>query len=145
MAIGLCRAAIAYDENRGKFSSLAYKCMDSEMKKYYMEVYKDSVIPQDKIVSYDIEIYKDSDDGSTLFLSDCLEDKKSNTYNIVAKKIILEEVIEELKPKEREIMILMMKGMRQQDIATKFKCPRQTINQHVKNIRNKFKGSDLFN
>lgn len=115
------------------------------MKKYYMEVYKDSVIPQDKIVSYDIEIYKDSDDGSTLFLSDCLEDKKSNTYNIVAKKIILEEVIEELKPKEREIMILMMKGMRQQDIATKFKCPRQTINQHVKNIRNKFKGSDLFN
>lgn len=29
LAIGLCKAALVYDENKGMFSTLAYKCMSN--------------------------------------------------------------------------------------------------------------------
>ena len=35
LAIGLCKAAKAFDESKGRFSTLAYCCMKNEMCRYY--------------------------------------------------------------------------------------------------------------
>ena len=35
VALGLCKAAMNYDESKGRFSTLAFKCMDREIGIYY--------------------------------------------------------------------------------------------------------------
>lgn len=57
-SIGLCKAAIKYDNNRKeKFSTFAYVCMNNEVKRYYRD-YESAKkrIPKELISSYNIEV-----------------------------------------------------------------------------------------
>ncbi len=57
LAIGLCKAARAYDASSGyKFSTLAYRCMDNEYKMYWRAECVSKHIPSNMILSYNKEV-----------------------------------------------------------------------------------------
>lgn len=45
LAIGLCKAALAFDENRGKFSTLAYTSMYNEYKIRLRQITAERIVP----------------------------------------------------------------------------------------------------
>lgn len=61
LAIGLCKAAIAFDNTKGKFSTLAYTVMLNEYKQELRKQQNERAIPQDKLLSFDVPIQTDQD------------------------------------------------------------------------------------
>lgn len=67
LAIGLCKAAIAFDDTKGKFSTLAYTVMLNEYKQELRKQQNERAIPQDKLLSFDVPIQTDQDNQFASF------------------------------------------------------------------------------
>lgn len=67
LAIGLCKAAMIYDETKGKFSTLAYTAMNNEYKQVLRKLTAQRIIPQDKILSMDVRVQSETDESSASF------------------------------------------------------------------------------
>ena len=53
LAIGLCQAAKIFDESKGKFSTIAYQCMQNEIMGDWRYNHRNRNIPDNMILSYD--------------------------------------------------------------------------------------------
>lgn len=132
LAIGLCKAAIAYDENKGKFSTLAFKCMNNELCSYFNHIKTQHVIPEALIFSYDAPI---NDTG------DCLLDVFPTKYSIqdtVMNNIMIGKFKNSLDKNEENIVKLLISGVTQSEIARCLNCSRQNINRYIAKIRKKW-------
>ena len=133
LAIGLCKAASAYDKSRGKFSTIAYCCMNNILKEYYRYIGKQCAIPEDKILSYDVQLSDDDIDGSYIdVIADdcCIQD-------IVTNNIITESIMNTLNDNERIVAGLLINGMKQSEIAYQIGSSRQNVGYYVQKIRKK--------
>lgn len=133
LAIGLCKAASAYDESRGKFSTIAYCCMNNILKEHYRYVSKQCAIPEDKILSYDVQLSEEDTDGSYIdMIADdcCIQD-------IVTNNIITESIMNTLNDNERIVAGFLIDGMKQSEIASCMGCSRQNVGHYVQQIRKK--------
>lgn len=130
LAIGLCKAAKAFDKSKGEFSTIAYRCMENELCTYWKSMQSKSTIPEDLILSYDNGDY----DNQNNFLENYPDCQASES---VMYAIISSEFIESLNDKEKEVVNLLMDGLTHREIANKLECKRQNIGYYVKQIRNK--------
>lgn len=133
LAIGLCKAAKAFDKNRGKFSTLAYRCMENELNLHWKSTKRKSVIPEELVFSYDAPINSaDSDEDSfTKFITgDCFNSE-------VLSNIVSEEFVESLSDKEKDIISFLLDGMTHKEIADTMGFKRQNVSYHLNNIRKK--------
>lgn len=73
LAIGLCRAALVYDENKATFFTLAYKCMSNEYNKIIKGQTVQRKIPDTLISSLDEVISVSEEEGSEITLYDCIK------------------------------------------------------------------------
>ena len=73
LAIGLCKAALVYDENKATFSTLAYKCMNNEYNKIIRGQTVQRKIPDNLISSLDAVISVSEEDGSETTLYDYIK------------------------------------------------------------------------
>lgn len=127
LAIGLCKAAKIYDENKGKFSTIAYKCMENEVKMSWINNTRKHIVPKDIISSYD---------GNDYLLVNYV-----NTYSvhdIVASNIILKNFLNMLTEKERIIIKLLILGLTQSEIARRINCTRQCVSHYIQKVRKKW-------
>lgn len=133
LAIGLCKAAKAYNKCEYKFSTFAYRCMQNELNLCWKSTQRKSVIPEELIFSYDAPINPvDSDDNSlTKFITD------DYLHNEMLGDMISSEFIDNLTDKEKEIISLLLKGMTHKEIADVMGFRRQNVNYHLKKIRKK--------
>lgn len=133
LAIGLCKAALAYDENKGKFSTIAYCCMSSVMKEHYRCINRQRTIPEDKIVSYNSQIGDEDIDKSYIdtIADDCC------VQDTVISNIITERIMDTLNDKERTIAKLLIDGMTHSEISAKLGYSRQNITYHAQQMRKK--------
>lgn len=73
LAIGLCKAAIAFDNTKGKFSTLAYTVMLNEYKQELRKQQNERAIPQDKLLSFDVPIQTDQDSQFASFADETIQ------------------------------------------------------------------------
>ena len=132
LAIGLCKAAMAFDDDKGKFSTFAFKCMSNELGSYFNHMKTQRAIPEALIFSYDAPI---NDSG------DCLLETFPTKYSIqdaVMNNIMIKKFKNALDKNEENIVRLLVSGMNQCEIARYLKCSRQNINRYTARIRNKW-------
>ena len=135
LAIGICNAASIFDDEKGAFSTIAFRCMKNELNLYRRAINRMHVIPDKMIVSYDARINTEDLDVENSFL-DILSDD-SSTHEIAINNIMLSKLADVLTKKEKMIVLLLINGLTQAEIAKKFNCSKQNVNVRVKAIRKK--------
>lgn len=134
LAIGLCKAARAFDDDKGEFSTFACKCMKNELYMHLKSARRQCVIPREIVLYGDAPIKENGLFGSeTLF--DIIPDKDSSKRMSCA--IMLKELHNTLGHKEKMVFELMLSGMKHREIADMMNCKRQNVTRYVKNIRMK--------
>ena len=135
LAIGLCKAAMIYNNEKGNFSTLAFTCMESILYQQWRHEQRQSAIPADMIFSYDVKIDGEESDNRNSFL-DVLASNDS-THNTVVGNIMKNTLLDILTEGERKIVELLDNGLDTVQIATLRGCSKQNISHRIKKIRNK--------
>lgn len=131
LAIGLCKAAKHFDETKGAFSTLGYISMQNAVNTYWKSLKNKSNIPQSEILYY----HAQSTIGDMNFLemiSDC------SSLESVDYDIMLSEFTGSLTDKEKDIVDMLIDGMKHSEIANELSCSRQNVDYYVRIIREKF-------
>lgn len=64
-------------------------------------------------------------------IEECLSDEKFYTYRVLKEKV---ELLEGLTKREKEVLIFLMEGLNNLDIAEKMSISKHTVKNHVSNI-----------
>lgn len=137
LAIGLCKAAKTFDDTKGKFSTIAYKCMGNELGMYWRSTQKQSSIPDGCILSYDSQDTRDNPDNQETFL-EFFSDYES--YNDMMYSVMSEDFRSELTDKEKQVYDLLLDDLSYVEIAEMMGLKKQTINSYMNKIRDKLLG-----
>lgn len=137
LAIGLCKAAIIFDERKGRFSTLAYTSMYNEYKMRIRRMTAARIVPPDQILSMDIQVQSEDSDAQTTTFANLIPDEKVKIEHDVITRLTYESLSKNLKDDERIIMEMLMDGMTQSDISRHFGLSRQCTNNKIRKIRNK--------
>ena len=135
LCIGICKAAKAFNKNKGRFSTLAFRCMENEINSYKRKQIKQSVIPESLIVSYDSTIK--TIDGCDMRISDFIADDSFDITMFDNSSMI--KFADSLSKNEKIIVNLLLGDMNQTDIAKVIGCKKQNVGYHIKKIREKAK------
>lgn len=130
--IGLCKAAISFDESRGyAFSTFAYKCMYNECQKIWKTEKKEKAV---SIVSLDAPQTEDEDDLSLMNLISG-EDFIENTET----KELLAWFIKDAAVPDLFVILRLLQKETQTSIAQEMGVTKSRVGIRVQNIRNKFR------
>lgn len=131
-AIGLCNAVKSYSNNKGKISTLAFKCMDNEVKNYHRKNMNSML---DRCVSYDTD-NAGSEDETYL---DSISHGKNFEKNIHFE-LVISETLRKMNRKEKFILIKTLQGYNGREIAKELNVSSQYVYKTIKTeIKNKFK------
>lgn len=125
LAEGLCKAAVSYDESKGRFSTLAYTCMANEMNGVWRKRHRKSSVPSDMIIYYD-----DKTNGGFSY-----EIEDSRLLDDMICAIMSKEFIDSLDYNDNEIVKMLLDGDSHVEISRKMSCNRQNVERRIKNIR----------
>lgn len=134
-AIGLCKAALTYDASHGaKFATLAYICMDNEVRQVLRKNRKEV----NTIISLDDCI--DSADGCTF--ADIIPDNRDFYYPIYLNDAV-DIATRKLNDRDKQIISLIVNdGLTHSEIAKKFNICQPTVSRvygkFLKEIRSYF-------
>lgn len=137
LAIGLCEAALSYDESKGKFSTFAWIVMKNKYLNTIRRSTIDRVVPREIICSLDAEI--NIYDESCCSLYDLICDDSVNVEDASILKSKLDFLYNKLSGYDKEIVTMLLKEISQSDIAKHFGVSKQYVNQRVLDIRKKFR------
>lgn len=132
-AIGLCNAACKFNAAKSKFSTYAYKGM---LNAYLNEKRKESFakrIPDYKIVYHESNLKNEADQKDISILNTF--PSNDNIETDVINRIMLEKYMASIKPETKAIIILILQGYTQQELADKFNCSQAKISRVRKKIR----------
>lgn len=135
LAIGLCNAAIIYNNEKGNFSTLAFTCMETILYHQWRHEHRKTAIPNEIILSYDVKMDGEDSDNKNSFLDSFAS--KDCIYDTVEGKIMKDALLNILTEKERKIVELLDSGLDTVQIAILRGCSKQNISHYVKKIRKK--------
>ena len=136
LAIGLCKAAIKFESEKGKFSTFAFLFMKSEVEMYWRHIMSSSIIPEDKILSYNADKESDDSDNSSDFVGDFADVKL--VEDIVTSEITSNEMMQLLNKEESTIATYLFDGMSRLEIAEEMNCTRQNVEYYIGKIKKKW-------
>ena len=135
LAIGLCKAARAYDASSGyKFSTLAYRCMDNEYKMYWRSELVSKHIPSNMIVSYN-KMMEDDDSEGAEFLG--IISNRLDSCSLDYSRVETLEFFRSLSDIQKIVLNGLMDGYRETELAEYTGFSRSYINHIKKSIRKK--------
>lgn len=139
LAIGLCKAALVFDENKGTFSTLAYKCMSNEYNKIIKKQTLKRKIPDNLLSSLDAVINISEEDGSETTLYDYI---KKDIFPIPDSSTITNIMIKnfynnKLTKQEQKVFRLLVQDRTQVEISKTMGLTRSRIGQIILQIREK--------
>ena len=134
LAIGLCKAALTYEENKGKFSTYAMICMRNELRQYWRDTYTlTKCIPQKLIYSLETPLNENFESNNW-----SIDKAIYGEYQIDISKAEVEEFIDSLKVRDRFILIKTLQGYTQASIAEELHISRSSISKILKRIGQKW-------
>lgn len=131
-AIGLCKAAIKFNDEKSKFSTYAFLLMKHVV---FQEIRKKSAekrIQDHQIVYYQAE-FDDSNGGNTSTLMNYIPSKENVEENTLSK-IIFEEYMSKLKERDKQIFILFSDGYKQKEIGKIVGCSQAQVSRVRKKL-----------
>lgn len=143
-AIGLCKAANTYNNDKSEFSTYAYKCMYTTI---IMEKRKENAmrtIPQNQIVYYENQVNESSKDNDTsTFLNyiPCKQDIENETILALS----LENIENELVGNKKKVFLLLREGYTQCEISKIIGISKQRVSKIKQEITEKYytRGSNI--
>ena len=130
-AIGLCKAANTYNNDKSGFSTYAYKCMYTTI---MMEKRKENamrIIPQNQIVYYENQVSEESKDNDTSTFLNYIENETISTLS-------LENIENELVGNKRKVFVLLKEGYTQSEIPKIIGISKQRISKIKQEILEKY-------
>lgn len=115
-AIGLCKAANTYNNDKSEFSTYAYKCMYTTI---IMEKRKENAmrtIPQNQIVYYENQVNESSKDNDTSTFLNYIPSKQ-DIENETISALSLENIENELVGNKKKVFLLLREGYTQCEIS----------------------------
>lgn len=132
-AIGICKAALAFSENKSKFSTLAYKCMWNEV---MIEKRKERAIRRgDGLQVMYYNACFESNESEISYLS-LLRDWKFDTGKQAEIRHFLYSIYNKLNDNEVKMFDLLLRGYKQKEIAIYCGCCRYTVSKFCKRLKN---------
>lgn len=131
-AIGLCKAANTYNNDKSGFSTYAYKCMYTTI---IMEKRKENavrIIPQNQIVYYENQVNNDT----STFLN--YIPSKQDIENETISTLSLENIENELVGNKRKVFVLLKGGYTQSEISKIIGISKQRISKIKQEIAEKY-------
>ena len=139
LAIGLCKAALVYDESKGMFSTLVYMCMDNEIKLIKRKEYAQKTIPKHMIDSLDYIYYSDDNNTENTLKEIIIKDMFPAPDESVVNAIMFNNFYyQNLDDRERTIVDLVFEGKNQTDISKKLSVSQPQISRLIKEIKTKW-------
>lgn len=110
-AIGFCKASHTYNENLGKFSCYAYKCMDNSFKEEIRKEQCAKSIPKCKLEYYEASsVNGDAYDEYKLINTEDLEEN-------VLIKVLFKDISRNITHRDKKILSLLAQGYTQSQIS----------------------------
>lgn len=136
-AIGLCKAANTYNNNKSGFSTYAYKCMYTTI---IMEKRKENamrIIPQNQIVYYENQVNESSKENDTSTFLNYIPSKQ-NIENEIISTLSLENIENELAGNKRKVFLLLREGYAQCEISEIIGISKQRVSKIKQEIVEKY-------
>lgn len=143
-AIGLCKAANTYNNDKSKFSTYAYKCMYTTI---IMEKRKENAmrtIPQNQIVYYENQVNESSKDNDTSTFLNYIPSKQ-DIENETISALSLENIENELVGNKKKVFLLLREGYTQCEISKIIGISKQRVSKIKQEITEKYytRGSNI--
>lgn len=143
-AIGLCKAANTYNNDKSEFSTYAYKCMYTTI---IMEKRKENAmrtIPQNQIVYYENQVNKSSKDNDTSTFLNYIPSKQ-DIENETISALSLENIENELVGNKKKVFLLLREGYTQCEISKIIGISKQRVSKIKQEITEKYytRGSNI--
>lgn len=137
-AIGICKAALAYDDTKSKFSTYAYKCMWNQV---MIEKRKQNAIMRadEQAVFYYEAMFDCNDESECSFLS-LLPDWKQDVGKQAEIRHFIFELYSKLNEKEIKILDLLIQGYTQREICSCVGCAQPTVSRFQKRLKDIYEG-----
>lgn len=134
---GLCRAARIFNPEKGKFSTIAIKCIEMQMYKELNLINKRVV----RVIELDhpVRTPRHVPDG-VLTLGDCIEsidDEVENALDNLAEREIIRSLAKLLTVDEQNLLLEYARGSTYAQIGAQRNITRARVGQLIKRIRNK--------
>ena len=136
LAIGLCKAALIFNNEKGVFSTIAYKCMQNEVAMYWRHLSCSTSIPDDMIISIETPI--ESKQSRKNILADVISAGSTSVQDMVVGNIKIRELIELLTTTEKKVVCGIVNGLTPSEIAERLMVRRQTVSYHLIRVRQKW-------
>lgn len=136
-AIGLCKAANTYNNDKSEFSTYAYKCMYTTI---IMEKRKENAmrtIPQNQIVYYENQVNESSKDNDTSTFLNYIPSKQ-DIENETISALSLENIENELAGNKRKVFLLLREGYAQCEISEIIGISKQRVSKIKQEIVEKY-------
>ena len=136
-AIGLCKAANTYNNNKSGFSTYAYKCMFTTV---MMEKRKENAmrtIPQNQIFYYESQVGEESKDNDTSTFPNYIPSKQY-IENETISALSLENIENELAGNKRKVFLLLREGYAQCEISEIIGISKQRVSKIKQEIAEKY-------
>jgi len=143
-AIGLCKAANTYNNDKSGFSTYAYKCMYTTI---IMEKRKENAmrtIPQNQIVYYENQVNESSKDNDTSTFLNYIPSKQ-DIENEIISALSLENIENELVGNKKKVFLLLREGYTQCEISKIIGISKQRVSKIKQEITEKYytRGSNI--
>lgn len=143
-AIGLCKAANTYNNDKSRFSTYAYKCMYTTI---IMEKRKENAmrtIPQNQIVYYENQVNESSKDNDTSTFLNYIPSKQ-DIENEIISALSLENIENELVGNKKKVFLLLREGYTQCEISKIIGISKQRVSKIKQEITEKYytRGSNI--
>lgn len=129
LAISLCKAAEAYQESRGKFTTFAYMVMENDLNKYWRTTQNQKSIPQEMIVSYNAE----NESSNTPYLENIVVDSNDMDFHMQYN-----DMLSQMNSIEKIICQMLMDGAKQSDILKRLGITKRQYEHIRQKLRNKY-------
>lgn len=136
-AIGLCKAANTYNNNKSGFSTYAYKCMYTTV---MMEKRKENTmrtIPQNQIFYYENQVSEESKSNDTSTFLNYIPSKQ-DIENEIISALSLENIKNELVGNKRKVFLLLRDGYTQCEISKIIGISKQRVSKIKQEIAEKY-------
>lgn len=131
-AVGLCKAALIYDESRGcKFSTLAYLCIDNEVK---MEMRRNR-----KLVAPTLSLHAPINQAVGCCMADIIPDNHDFMFSIYLNDAVAIATKGLSKRDSEFIHLIFEQGYTQKEVADKFGVSRTLVQRVYSSFKKKIR------